>query len=68
MENHENGLNISDVIQLTKEHIAKEIEWCVDVNNQCKCKVTKEQAEWFVKGLEQAVRLIDCVADELLND
>jgi hypothetical protein len=38
--------------------IDKEIEWSASKSNQIVNNVTQEQAEWFVKGLEQAKLLI----------
>ena len=42
-----------------KEDIDKEIAWCKDKNNQKKSKVLGKNAKWFIKGLEQAKRIID---------
>lgn len=61
-------LNATDVISLIKSNIDEEIKWCINTDNQCKCEVTKEQTEWFIKGLKQAKILIDCVVDELLDN
>lgn len=63
-----NDTNSTYVIRLINDSIAREVKWCINTNNQCKCEVTKEQAEWFIKGLKQASNLINCVVDELLNN
>ena len=39
--------------------IDKEIEWSKDKENQKSSNITKEQAEWFVKGLEQSKIIIE---------
>ena len=39
--------------------ISKEIEWSKNTDNQLANNITDEQAEWFVKGLEQAKLLIN---------
>nr|DAM23983.1 MAG TPA: hypothetical protein [Caudoviricetes sp.] len=63
-----NETNSTDVIRLINGSIEREIKWCINTNNQCKYEVTKEQVEWFIKGLKQARNLINCVVDELLQE
>lgn len=63
-----NETNSTDVIRLINGSIEREIKWCINTDNQCKCEVTKEQTKWFIKGLKQAKNLIDCVVDELLDN
>lgn len=41
----------------------QEIEWSKSPRNAEMCKVTPEQQEWFIKGLEQAKYLIEMTED-----
>lgn len=44
--------------------IDKEIGWCSDIKNQEKNRISKMEAEWFIKGLEQAKSIIEVIDDE----
>lgn len=46
---------------LLLKFIEEDIEWHRDINNQKYSEVTKEQAEWFIKGMEHSKTIIETV-------